>query len=254
MNRLMLLAGLLVLGLVADARADIMTPSGLAPGDQFREVFVTITTTPATSSNISFYDSIVQANAVSGGLATYNGSPVTWETLGSTASVSAVSRLPMDNIPIYLPNGTEVATGGAALWATTQTTNPLLSAIDEYSNGTSTPAGGSANVWTGTNSNGSAGTSEFGTLGDSSTITTLGASSATFSTWVEQFGFNQSASLSLYGFSEVLTVPTPSTATPEPASITLVLTGVGGLVGFCLARRGRRASSAALAAPPQSHS
>ena len=121
MNRL-LVAALLALGLVANARADVMMPPGLLPGQQFRIVFVTTATTQATSSSISTYDTVVKndVTATAPGLLTYNGSPVLYEAIGSTSTVNAISRLPADNVPIYLPDGTEVAAGGSALWNTSR--------------------------------------------------------------------------------------------------------------------------------------
>jgi hypothetical protein len=65
------------LGLTADARADVITPKGLAPGSQFRMVFATDVTTLALSPNISFYDSYVISNAGAAGLSMYNGQTVT---------------------------------------------------------------------------------------------------------------------------------------------------------------------------------
>src|SRR5262245_60905872 len=52
----------LSLVLAVGARADVITPPGLNPGDQFRIVFVTNTLTPATSSIIGDYDAIVAAD------------------------------------------------------------------------------------------------------------------------------------------------------------------------------------------------
>ena len=41
----------------------LMTPSGLAPGDQFRFVFVTDGSTTATSTDIGTYDAFVESQA-----------------------------------------------------------------------------------------------------------------------------------------------------------------------------------------------
>lgn len=88
----------LAFGVTGPAEAGIVlaTPSGLAPGDQFRFVFITDGTTTATSSSIATYNNFVNTQA---GGATYAGSVVTWEAIGSTVSeaqsiTSARRRLP----------------------------------------------------------------------------------------------------------------------------------------------------------------
>jgi hypothetical protein len=69
---------MVILGCVNDAAADLITPSGLNPGDHFRVVFVTNSVTAATSGDISTYDQIAATDAHNTGLDTYNGSAVTW--------------------------------------------------------------------------------------------------------------------------------------------------------------------------------
>ena len=96
------LALVVALGFGAQARADIITPAGLNPGDQFRIVFVTSEIRDATSSNIADYDAFVQTAANAGGQDTYNGNPVTWRVIGSTATVSAISRLPLTSPALFL--------------------------------------------------------------------------------------------------------------------------------------------------------
>src|SRR5207253_1722055 len=99
-------------------RADIIAPPGLSGGDHFRIAFLTDSTTNATSASVSSYDAIVGAEAVAAGLGTYHGAPVTWAAIVSTSNVSAISRLPADSVPIFLPDGTKIAFGGTALWST----------------------------------------------------------------------------------------------------------------------------------------
>ena len=50
-----------------EARADLIiaTPSGLNPGNQFRIVFLTVATTEATSSDIAYYNTFVNNDAIS---------------------------------------------------------------------------------------------------------------------------------------------------------------------------------------------
>src|SRR5262249_43675213 len=61
----------LLLGVTLPARADIMTPSTLNPGDQFRVIFVSSGTRDATSSTIADYDTFITNLANAAGL-TYN--------------------------------------------------------------------------------------------------------------------------------------------------------------------------------------
>jgi hypothetical protein len=220
------LAGAAVLALlvcdVRQAKADINTPAGLLPGDQFRIAFTTLTPTTATSSSISFYDNIVQTDANAAGLGTYNGSPVTWMAIGSTATVSAVSRLPMDNVPIYLPTGTEVAAGGAQLWSSG--TTPLLSGIDEYPTGLGPVTQG---IFTGTTSDGGIAPGNYLGVGSSDTsYVEDGRSDMTGTGWVALGVTFAVGSENLDGFSQVLTVP----EIPEPASLCLLGLGAATLL------------------------
>jgi hypothetical protein len=224
----------LALGSVASARADIIPPAGLQPGQQFRIVFVTNTTTQATFTDIAHYDMVVNGDATKAGLGTYAGSPVTWETIGSTPTVNAITRLPADTVPIFLPDGTKVADSGAALWNTSLV--PLLHAIDETAAGTAyDPL-----IWSGTYPSGTA-IAGF-EIGSPSGNTFFGDSGYSSSDWIDHSGyFNQGGSNNLIGFSNVLTVP-QATAVPEPATLTLMVVGIGGLVGARLARRRRAAA------------
>jgi hypothetical protein len=233
------LALVLLLGLVADARAGIMTPAGLNPGDQFRIVFVTDGLITATSGNHSTYDNFVSSEANMAGLLTYNGSPVTWQAIVSVTDgtvASAAGRLPTDGVPIFLNNGTtEVAASGAALWNTA--TTPLQSSIHLDAAG-GTPSGTTTIVWTGTEVNGSS----FFPLGPASATdaSATGSYPATdLGLWVNAGPQPAGDSERLYGYSSILTVPSP---VPEPGVLTLALVGIGGLVGARLARRRRAAA------------
>jgi hypothetical protein len=172
----------LALGLVAGARADVMTPPGLLPGQQFRIVFVTATTTLPISADLTgHYDPIVQGDAAAAGLGQYAGQPLTWEAIGSTSTVNAISRLPADGVPIFLPSGTEVAPSGAALWNTSNV--PLLHPINTTASGGPPPNPlGTFTAWTGTTAGGlSAGTHA---LGPSSGFAIEGLFTVTLSSWV----------------------------------------------------------------------
>jgi hypothetical protein len=70
----------------------VVVPTGLAPGDQYRLVFVTDGTRDATSTDINDYNTFVTnqvtgsalANALSGA-----GLTTTWKAIGSTSATSA---------------------------------------------------------------------------------------------------------------------------------------------------------------------
>jgi hypothetical protein len=230
-----------------------MTPAGLTPGEQFRIVFVTTTQTDATFNNLPFgnlpyYDNIVLGDALKAQLGTYGVTPVSWEAIASadTAGIitNAITRLPADGVPIFLPDGTEVAASGKALWNTANVN--LLHAIDETATGASVgdPIFGT-NVWTGTSPKGSIAT--IGGFGDS--MLAFGNTANENVGWVRAGGGIVGFQQSLYGFSSVLTVPGETQAVPEPSSLTLVLVGIGGFVGACLARRRREATSRPIASP-----
>jgi hypothetical protein len=211
------LVALLALGLIADARAGIITPSRLQPGQQFRVVFVTTAQTSASSFDISSYDTIVQGEATAAGIGIYNNEPVTWGAIGTTPAVSAVDRLPVDNVPIFLPDGTEVAPSGAALWNTANV--DLLSPINETATGSLTDP---EFVWTGTGPAGGRAW-ESNCLGNwMNLLTPLGSTASIDSGWVYAARDGTWYSYKLYGFSSILTAPVP-----EPATICLL--GFGAL-------------------------
>lgn len=188
----------------------LLTPAGLAPGDEFRFVFVTDGTTNAESNLISSYDSFVQLQAEG---ATYDGVTVNWLAIGSTATVNAIDHVGVADVPVFLVSGTEVApsTTAAGLWSGT-----LLNPINEDINGVTTSA---TSVWTGTSPTG-AGNPGL-TLGSGAAW--AGNPNVTFPAWVSSALPPQTDTLAMYGISQVLTVP--AAAVPEPSSVLLLGAG-----------------------------
>lgn len=217
------------------ARADFITPAGLNPGDQFRIVFVSSATRTATSSNIADYDTFIDNLATAAAL-TYNGVDVTWFALGSTATVSAISRLPSSasSPALYRLDGVKIADSTSDLWD---------ASIDAPINVNEFVSGGiTGQVATGTSTSGTG----FGgsALGGSSGITVRGNPSATGGNWIFASPQVQTGQWRVYGYSEVLTVQ-GTAAVPEPTTLTLVLVGIATWAGATLARRRRRATSPA---------
>ncbi len=232
--RLALAAAMLWVGFGVGGRAEaggiaLSTPAGLTPGDTFRFVFITGGTTVAISSSIGVYNSFVNAQA---GGATYNGSVVKWDAIGSTSSsANAINNVGQTMTPVYLADGTLVTTSTTSTGLSSGT---LLHPIDETLSGMGISTG-STGVWTGTNTNGSASSNH---LGDFFGVI-IGASTVTNGAWVNDGVWpsdTNSGVFHMYGISQVLT------AVPEPSSLALAGTAVIGVSAFvsCRKRRDQR--------------
>jgi PEP-CTERM motif len=213
-RRLAIATALIWIGGGARVEADVTlsTPAGLTPGESFRFVFVTDGTTDATSSDISYYNSFVNAQA---GGATYNGLVVSWDAIASTSSVSAIENIGQQTITgVYLADGTEVTTSttSSGLWS-----GRLLAPIDEDLSGSTTP---NHTTWTGTRSNGENCSQPLGAL-----YAYDGNTSSTTASWIQTTNvLPQGDYLPLYGISQVLVVP--QIAVPEPSTLLLASTGL----------------------------
>ena len=196
--------------------------TGLTTGDQYRLVFLTSTTTDATSADIATYNAFVQGVAVTAGLGG------TWNIVGSTVTVDARDNTgtnPGDGVgvPIFLMDGmTSIANDNADLW------NGIGASVDFDENGVALIDN---RVFTGSGGNG---TSQGANLGSDTALGVVnvnpgdykgvqtGYSIKTGSGWMINYKDNPTNFNSVYAMSEVLT------AVPEPA--TMVLLGLGGLV------------------------
>jgi hypothetical protein len=216
----LVLAALIVLP-VGSTFAGILTPTGLNPGDQFRIVFVTSTSSIAASSNIADYDAFVTTNAVSAGLDTHGLDSVSWQVLGSTASVSAISRVALTSPALYRVDGVRVANSGADLWD-----GSILNPINRNPFGIQVT--GNVGVATGTNAFGAPASSGLNAFGADTVY--VGQTSQTNQNWIALGGGSSSFARRFYAVSEVLTVPGGVSAVPEPSSITiwaLACAGIG---------------------------
>ena len=184
-------------------------------------MFVTSTTTAATSPDIGYYNSFVTnvAAAVPELLAL----GATWTVIGSTSAVSAADNIGATNSGIYRLDGLEVAAGTAALFATGPPTNvSLINPIsinqlgDLYE-----PL-----VWTGTLYDG---TPSFPLGGF---FPQLGNSFSTDPGWLFALRHSGGLSFDLYAISSELTV---GGAAPEPT--TIGLTALGGAFLLLALRR-----------------
>jgi hypothetical protein len=225
-----------LLGAPCVARAGPFTlPSGLTPGEQYRLMFVTSGETTGTSTSISTYNTYVTNQA-----ALNSALPsTTWTAVASTATTTAVSNISCSSgclsDPIFLVDGTEVATSTTNLFNGTA----LVNAIDLTQNG-GTPGTTNGYVWTGSNTSGTRGSYLSGAGGP---LGPLGSAYAELGSWNSKTNWLDSSgegnastdSFALYAISGQLTVP--AARVPEPLSASLL--AFGGVATW-LARRFRR--------------
>ncbi len=225
------LALMLAAGFAAEARASFMitTPTGLNPGDQFFVIFATSTTTTATSTVIGTYDAFVTTAAAG---ITYGGVTPTWKVYGTTRTDNNVANFFTGSAPVYLLNDVQIGTSATtfAMAGPSPAATPFLTI--EENGSTVTPLG--TRVWVG---------QPFGNELGNPFAPVYGLASSPLTPWFASNTQAPTQLYGLYGFAK-LTVPAPAaTVVPEPASLTLALAGIGGLVGARLARRRREAAS-----------
>ena len=210
------------------ATAVSLIPAGLNPGDQFRLVFVTDSTTNAFSGDINYYNGIVDGEAdTATALLSASENPfgnITWYVIASTSTVDARDNTMTNDsvvdpsVPIFLINNANspVALTNADLWD-----GDILNAINSSFTTDNRNATGLPAVWTGTTSSGVA--DLISPLGSGSAI--QGYSTQTNSQWIAQDPYESYAISYLYGLSEVLEVPT--VPVPEPPIYAALLSAFG---------------------------
>ena len=109
----LLFAVVLMASVPTSSQATVIPPIGLAPGSPYQLIFVTADLIIPTSSDISYYNSFVTAEAADNpSLPT-----ATWCAVASTQTMNAnANAVAYNNIPIYNAQGALVATGYTDLW------------------------------------------------------------------------------------------------------------------------------------------
>jgi hypothetical protein len=233
MPRTTFLALLLVVGLAAEARADLMvsTPSGIGGGQSFIVVFVDTTFGTAESTSIATYNGYI-ATAASG-IKYSDGTISSWQILGATATADPAATVFNSKLPIYDLEGDKLGTSGSE-WDSSGSTPDYNQAGSKVPN---------RNAWTGLQDNGSPAPAGY-RLGEANP--TYGYSN----TKVDTVGIDtdyspNSGDQDYYGFAIF-------TRAPEPSTFILALSGLISVGAGRLARRRRSASLPAESLPANS--
>jgi hypothetical protein len=199
--------------------------SGLSAGQQYRLVFVTSTTTTATSANIGDYNTFVQGVANTAGYGSVN-----WFAVGSTLTVDARDNTSTNpgtdgaGVAIFNFDSLKIADNNSDLWD---------GDIDNAINVTETGGSYTGEYWSGSVASGTADTGTgwvLGSTGGSPNLTRVGNNTLTDATWISGYRRNNANNQRILAMSEILTVPIP-----EPSSFALI--ALGGLTLAMLRRR-----------------
>jgi len=245
-----LLCGVFV-SIATQVPADVILPTGLAPGSQYQIAFVTAGGTTAASSNIADYNSFVTAEADrSDALAALG---ATWSAIVSTDTTDARDNVATyANVPIYNTAGQVVVSSTGQLWGPGGDVGGIENPIryDEYGN-VSPRMNACTGSWaTGQAVSGQAlGQFYYNSANDYWESPWLGLIDSTSYQWMN-WGYWHDKGLSVvearhfyfYALSSPITVPAP-----EPSGFALLATGAIGLAAYGLRRRREARHSACVA-------
>jgi hypothetical protein len=192
-------------------------------------VFVTDSTTNATSDDITYYNSIVQneADAILE-LASLN---LTWTAIASTPTVDArdntgTNPITSSGVPIYTLQGLIIADDNSDLWD-----HSIQNGINISPTGADLTG---VRPWSGSARNGiSIPTDSLGYPLNDDTV--VGEAGQTNAGWIHRGLSNQTFLRPLFGISTPITVQAPTV--PEPGAITLMTIGLVGLGGYSYRRK-----------------
>ena len=202
--------------------AEVIPPTGLAPGTQYQLIFSTLGTTDAASADINYYNTFV-INSVPFAVANF-GLPAgaTWHAVASTPSVNARDNAPSSGLPVYNTAGQLVAVSSIYSGA-------LVNAVIYDEIGLAYGVGNAA-VWTGSDPTGVGIPSQ--TLGDSGGRSVVGYAGGAGAFWIDSdSNIPQGNQWAVYALSS------PITFVPEPSTLTLAALGFAALVAWRWRRR-----------------
>ena len=215
-------ACVLAFSIASVAKAAVLAPAGLSPGDTYQLAFVSSTQTTAVSGDIGTYNAFVQNLADLAGIGVSES--ITWSAIGSPSPVTALAHA-LVSAPVYNMVGERVANGFIDIWDG-NLENPI--------NYTESGVKLTRTVWTGSAQDGTAAMTGATPVYLGSQSVAHGNSDRFDSAWVIDFSFQlNSTANSLYALSSVMTV------IPVPPSVWLFGSGLLGLAG--IARRKKKA-------------
>lgn len=223
-----------------------LIPLGFGPGDSFQLVFVTSTkVTPDSldgaidgtdNTSVGDWNAHVNAVAASSALLTTNLPGANWSAIVSVDNKAdnqsgiAAKDNALVGAAVFRTDGEQVATGFADFWDSSLL-NPIKTNEFGLLQDTNGGSGSGRLVWTGSNGDG---TIDFRPLGNPASNTgnfsiRTGNADSIDDNWINTSDATRrgpGTSLRVYALSEIITVAT----VPEPATATLALVGLGGLV------------------------
>ena len=195
-------AAALLWGIATSSAFALYVPPGLGPDDTYHLVFVTRDIDNAIATTIGPYNDFVQRQAEQNPSLTGTDAGITYKVIGSSIAdnVSAFNNAVVE-APVYLLDGTLIATGYDDMWD-----GELAAPINVTEFGV-VASGDPTLVGTGSKSNGGLGTFPLGNISVTGTIT-AGRLNESNSTWIAGPDVNKIFGYRYYGLSEKITVGT----------------------------------------------